>query len=97
MAGADGRPGSSWQAEAPVPLKIAGTSKLFRGPIVEQIGLKIQRPQFDLLDRKFEPERSLSNHSCWSWCTALIFSGAGVARAWGAARSFSAWRRSRPS
>ena len=33
------------------------TSLLFDGPFMEQIGLEIQGAQFDLLDRKFEPER----------------------------------------
>ena len=30
---------------------------LFDGPIMEQIGIEIQGAYFDLLDRKFEPER----------------------------------------
>jgi hypothetical protein len=32
-----------------------GTAR-FDGPIIEQIGLEIEGPQFDLLDRNFEPE-----------------------------------------
>jgi hypothetical protein len=33
------------------------TSLLFDCPFMEQIGVEIQGAQFDLLERKFEPER----------------------------------------
>ena len=44
-------------AGATSPKIACPTSLLLAGPIMEQIGFEIQGAQFDLLDRKFEPER----------------------------------------
>jgi hypothetical protein len=74
---------------------------------MEQIGLEIDGPQLDLLDCKFEHEclrcelfvlaavdggdiEFWRPRSAWIWSL-------GSCRAWKSAKSFSTWRRRRPS